>query len=105
MSASDSNSAVFLSDTQAQIKNKINKHAFSGGQATIELHRNLGGNPDVDIAFQYLRFFLESDDELLDIENKYRSGELSSGELKKTCIALISGIVLQFQKVTLQLRT
>lgn len=32
MSASDSNSAIFMSDTPAQIKNKINKHAFSGGR-------------------------------------------------------------------------
>jgi len=34
MSASDANSAVFMSDTPNQIKNKINKHAFSGGRTT-----------------------------------------------------------------------
>lgn len=57
MSASNPNSAVFLSDTPGQIKNKINRHAFSGGGNTQELHKEQGGNPDVDIAFQYLRFF------------------------------------------------
>lgn len=64
MSASDLNSAVFLTDTAKQIKNKINKYAFSGGQATIEEHRELGGNCEVDISFQWLRFFLEDDQEL-----------------------------------------
>lgn len=46
-------------DTPKQILNKMNKYAFSGGQETLELHRELGGNPDVDVAYQYLRFFLE----------------------------------------------
>lgn len=34
------------------MQNKINKHAFSGGKDTVEEHRRLGGNPDVDVAFQ-----------------------------------------------------
>lgn len=42
----------------------MNKHAFSGGQATIEEHREKGGNCDVDIAYQYLTFFLEDDEKL-----------------------------------------
>lgn len=52
-----------MSDTPNQIKNKINKHGFSGGQETEELHRQLGGNPDVDVAYQYLGFFLDDDEE------------------------------------------
>jgi tryptophanyl-tRNA synthetase len=47
MSASKAETAIYLSDTPAQIKNKINRHAFSGGQDTAELHRQFGGNPDV----------------------------------------------------------
>jgi len=39
MSGRDPNSAIFLTDTQNQIKNKINKHAFSGGQETADLQR------------------------------------------------------------------
>ncbi|XP_069682956.1 tryptophan--tRNA ligase, cytoplasmic isoform X2 [Periplaneta americana] len=68
MSASDPNSSIFLTDTPKQIKNKVNKHAFSGGQATIEEHREKGGNCDVDISYQYLRFFLEDDEQLKQIE-------------------------------------
>ena len=53
-----------MTDTPNQIKNKINRHGFSGGGDTEELHRQNGGNPDVDVAFQYLSFY-EEDDELL----------------------------------------
>jgi tryptophanyl-tRNA synthetase len=64
MSASDANSSIFMTDTPNQIKNKINKHGFSGGQETEEEHRKLGGNTEVDVSYQYLSFFLEDDEEL-----------------------------------------
>ena len=54
MSASDDNSSIFLTDTPKQVKNKINKHAFSGGQTSVEEHRAKGGNCDVDISYQVL---------------------------------------------------
>ena len=62
-----------MSDTPNQIKNKINRHGFSGGRETEEEHRQLGGNPDVDVSYQYLSFFLENDEELAKI------GEVSCG--------------------------
>ncbi|KAH7700666.1 tryptophanyl-tRNA synthetase, partial [Aphelenchoides avenae] len=46
---------------------QINKYAFSGGQASREEHRRLGGNCDVDIPFQYLRYFLDDDEKLENI--------------------------------------
>jgi tryptophanyl-tRNA synthetase len=61
MSASDPNSSIFMSDTPNQIKNKINKHAFSGGKETEEEHRREGGDETVDVAYQYLSFFEEDD--------------------------------------------
>ena len=67
MSASDGNSCIYLNDTPNQIKNKINKHAFSGGQDSAELQREKGGNCDIDTSFQFLRFFEESDEVLEDI--------------------------------------
>lgn len=59
MSSSIPNSAILLTDTPAQIKNKIKRFAFSGGGATAEEHRTKGGNCEVDVAFQYLSFFLD----------------------------------------------
>ena len=100
MSASNPNSAIYISDTPSQIKNKINRYAFSGGQDTAELHAKLGGNVDVDVSFQYLKFFLEDDVELNDIEAQYKSGQMSTGQLKARCIQVVSSLVKNIQDVT-----
>ena len=68
MSASDPNSSIFLTDTPADIKNKIIKYAFSGGRDTKEDHRKYGGNTEVDVSYQYLTFFLEDDSRLAEIK-------------------------------------
>ena len=98
MSASDTNSAIFLTDTAKQIKNKVNKHAFSGGQATVEEHRQLGGNCDVDIAYQWLRFFLEDDEKLEQLRKGYTSGKILTGELKKELINVLQPLVAAHQE-------
>jgi tryptophanyl-tRNA synthetase len=67
MSASATNTAIFMTDTPAQIANKIKKYAFSGGGATQEEHRTKGGNPDVDVAYQYMSFFEEDDAKMDDL--------------------------------------
>jgi tryptophanyl-tRNA synthetase len=59
MSASIDSSSIKLTDTPKQIKIKVKMHAFSGGKETLEEHRAEGGNPDIDVAYQYLKFFLE----------------------------------------------
>lgn len=97
MSASDENSAIFLTDTANQIKKKINKHGFSGGQQTLELHRQLGGNPEVDVAYQYMKFFKDDDEFLQDCYDKYKTGEILSGEMKKMCIEVLQEFVKDFQ--------
>lgn len=99
MSASVVNSFIGLSDSPAEVKKKINKYAFSGGQATTEEHRKKGGNPDVDVSFQYLKFFFEQDDKkLAEIENKYRSGKMLTGELKSYLIDKINIFLKGHQK-------
>ncbi|KAI3485088.1 hypothetical protein L1887_51762 [Cichorium endivia] len=98
MSASAENSSIFMHDTPNQIKNKINKHAFSGGQETAEEQRRLGGNPDVDVAYQYLTFFLDDDAEIERIATDYRSGAMLTGELKQKCIAVLQKVVSNFQQ-------
>lgn len=98
MSASDPNSTIFLTDTPKQLKNKINKHAFSGGQMSVEEHRRLGGNCDVDISFQYLTFFMEDDERLEQIRKDYTSGELLTGELKKILIETLTPVITEHQQ-------
>ncbi|CAL1540051.1 unnamed protein product [Lymnaea stagnalis] len=98
MSASDQNSCILLTDTPNQIKNKINKYAFSGGQATVEEHKEKGGNCDIDVSFQYLKFFLEDDQKLEKIRQEYTSGELLTGHLKKELIGVLQQIVGSIQE-------
>jgi len=93
MSSSDPNSSIFLTDTPKQIKNKINKHAFSGGKDSAEEHREKGGDVTVDIPYQYLTFFLEDDDRLAQIKDDYTSGRMLTGELKKILIETLQPIV------------
>lgn len=93
MSASDPNSSIFLTDTDKQIKTKINKYAFSGGGATTEEHKEKGGNCDVDVSYQYLTFFMENDDRLEEIRQTYTSGELLTGYLKKELVEILQKIV------------
>lgn len=117
MSASDANSAIYMTDTANQIKNKVNKHGFSGGQETEEEHRRLGGNPDVDVSYQYLGFLLDDDEEYAKIASvsalrllcvpgglscaqDYRAGTLLTGQLKKMCIERLQAFVKSFQDVS-----
>ncbi|KAI0119301.1 tryptophanyl-tRNA synthetase [Daldinia grandis] len=81
MSASIDSSAIFMKDTPKQIKDKINKYAFSGGQVSAEEQREKGGNPDIDVSYQYLQFFMEDDEELGKIGQDYREGKLLTGEV------------------------
>jgi tryptophanyl-tRNA synthetase len=98
MSASVDSSAIFMKDTPKQIKTKVNKYAFSGGKVSEAEHREQGGDTDVDVAYQYLTFFLEDDAELERIKIAYQKGELLTGELKALCIAELEKYVLGFQE-------
>lgn len=99
MSSSDPLSYIALTDTPEDASTKIRKYAFSGGQATMEEHRKKGGNPDIDIPFQMLRYGLEPDDKKLqNIEQDYRSGKLLTGELKSLVIEKLSAFLKEHQK-------
>lgn len=93
MSASDPTSAIYVTDTAKIIKNKVNKYAFSGGQDTIEKHRELGANLEVDIPVKYLGFFLDDDDELDKIKKRYGKGEMLTGEVKMRLIEVLTELV------------
>ena len=86
MSSSQPKTTLFLRDDLATVEKKI-KRAFSGGQPTVEEHRRLGGNPDIDVAYQYMMYFFEEDDAYLgELNAAFRSGSLLAGEMKQRCI-------------------
>ncbi|KAL3498156.1 hypothetical protein ACH5RR_040888 [Cinchona calisaya] len=93
MNASDPNSAIYVTDTATNIKNKINKYAFSGGQDTIENQRKFGANIEVDIPIKYLGFFLDDDAELEHISTEYGAGRMLTGEVKKRLIEVLTELV------------
>lgn len=99
MSASDATSAIYVTDTAKEIKNKVNKYAFSGGQLTVEDHRRIGGNLDVDISWKWLNFFLDDDEELAKIGEEYSSGRMLSGEIKAKLIETLVPIVEHHQAI------
>ncbi|MBT4605045.1 tryptophan--tRNA ligase [archaeon] len=96
--SSSTGAAIYMTDSAKDVKKKINKYAFSGGQATVEEHRRLGGNPDVDVSYQWLSFFEEDDSKLAAIYADYKSGKLLSGELKAILIEKVNGILAAHQK-------
>ena len=99
MSSSEPNSFIAMTDSAKEIETKIKKYAFSGGKDTLEEHRKKGGNPDIDVSFQYLKMFFEPDDKkLAQIEKEYRSGKMLTSELKEYLIKKINSFLSEHQK-------
>lgn len=98
MSSSDSRKAILMTDTPKEVAKKINKYAFSGGRETIEEHRKKGGNVDIDVACQWLKYFEPSDEKLEKIYDEYAQGKILSGEVKKILIEKINSFLKDHQE-------
>ena len=98
MSSSMESTTIFATDTSKEVSKKIMKYAFSGGRETIEEHRKHGGNPDIDISYQYLHYFLEDSEKLKKIYNDYKNGKLLTGELKQIAIEQINKFLKEHQR-------
>ncbi|KAK4741634.1 hypothetical protein SAY87_025222 [Trapa incisa] len=70
MSVSDPNSAIYVTDTPKEIKDKINKYAFTGGQDTKEKQRLYGANLE-----------------------EYGSGRMLTFDVKKRLIEVLTELV------------
>ncbi|MFQ6009613.1 MAG: tryptophan--tRNA ligase [Candidatus Aenigmatarchaeota archaeon] len=99
MSSSDPTSFIALTDSPEEAAKKIRKHAFSGGQETVEMHRKKGGNPDIDVSYQWLYAFFEPNDKKIkNIHDDYKSGALLTGELKEYLIKKVTAFLKEHQK-------
>ncbi|KAI3797594.1 hypothetical protein L1987_32854 [Smallanthus sonchifolius] len=74
MSATDAYSARYVTNSQKQIKTKVNKYDFSGGQDSVENHRKYGANLE-----------------------EYGSGRILTGEVKKRLIDVLTELVERHQ--------
>ncbi|MBS3083818.1 tryptophan--tRNA ligase [Candidatus Pacearchaeota archaeon] len=91
------NNALFFNDDKKMIINKIGK-AFSGGQKTIEEHRKIGGNPEVDVSCLYLSKYFLNEKESKKLFEDYRKGKLLSGEVKKMLSDNLTKMISEFQE-------
>jgi len=83
MSKSKPQSCIELPEDIKSVKRKI-KNALSGGRDTLEEHRKLGAAIEKDMVFELMKQHLVEDDKELDkIYNEYKSGKMTSGELKE----------------------
>eukprot|EP00727_Mastigamoeba_balamuthi_P011113 m51a1_g6624 putative tryptophanyl-trna synthetase (1035) ;mRNA; f:51910-56018 len=98
MSASATNTSIYLTDTPEMIEEKITKYAFSGGKETEEEQRKCGADLEQDVSYQYLRFFLEDDEKLARIGEDYRTGKMLTSEVKKVLIDTLVQFVLKHQE-------
>jgi tryptophanyl-tRNA synthetase len=94
MSSSQPEAAIYLSDDPKEVRRKIEKYAFSGGQPTVKEHRKLGGDPDVDVSYLWMYFVFEPDDQKIrQINEQYRHGEILSGEMKEMLIQRLNSFL------------
>lgn len=98
MSKSHPESCIELPEDIKSVKKKI-KSALSGGRDTLEEHRKLGADVEKDMVFELLKQHLVEDDEELDkIYDEYRSGRMTSGELKDIACDKMEKFMENFNK-------
>ncbi len=99
MSASQADTAIWLTDDAKTVRKKVMKYAFSGGKDTVEEHRAKGGNPDIDVSFQWMKIFFEANDKTLaQIEKDYRAGKILSGEMKQLFVDRLNTFLAKHQE-------
>jgi tryptophanyl-tRNA synthetase len=86
MSKRDPNSTLSLSDSPEIAKKKL-MSAFSGGRATAEEQKRLGGDINADVLYEIMKFhFLEDDSLLEEMKQDMVTGRLLTGEYKQKWI-------------------
>jgi tryptophanyl-tRNA synthetase len=97
MSASMPETAIFTIDPPEVAEKKI-MGAFTGGGATVEEHKEKGGNPTVCSIYAYYYFLFEEDDRnLAELEKECRSGALVCGDCKARLARVVKGFLVDFQ--------
>ena len=98
MSKSKPESCIELPEDMKSVKRKI-KNALSGGRDTLEAHRKLGAIIEKDMVFELMKQHLvEDDNELNKIYHEYKSGKMTSGELKEIACAKMEDFMDNFVK-------
>ena len=98
MSKSQPESCIELPEDMASVKKKLMK-AKTGGRETLAKHRKLGGQPDKCMIFELLKQHLVEDDkELNKIYKAYKSGKMTSAEIKELAINKMTTFMKTFER-------
>ncbi len=104
MSNSKPESAIELPESDEIIKRRMMR-AVTGGRKTLEEHRKLGGEPEKCMIFELLKQHLVEDDKKLDkIYKEYKSGKLTSMEIKQIGIEHMLKFMHDFEKKLVKAR-
>ncbi|MBO8183101.1 MAG: tryptophan--tRNA ligase [Archaeoglobus sp.] len=98
MSSSKPESFVSLMDSPEVAVKKIMR-AVTGGRATAEEQRKLGGEPEKCAVFEFYNFHLVKDDkELSEIESECRGGRILCGACKKRAAEMLERFLKEHQE-------
>ncbi|WP_456328904.1 tryptophan--tRNA ligase [Archaeoglobus sp.] len=98
MSSSKPESYISLLDSPEEGAKKVMR-AFTGGRATAEEQRRLGGEPEKCVVFElYSYHLIEKDEELRQIEADCREGRMLCGKCKKMAAELIRNFLKEHQE-------
>ena len=92
MSASIQSSAIFLTDSPSMIRDKLER----------ALPTTPGGEMDMEVVFQYLRFFLEDDQEFQRLERGFAAKEVTQEDLQAAVTEAVQEQIARFQKNRIQ---
>lgn len=97
MSASIPVSAIFLTDDPSTICEKL--------ELAFPINSSTGTDTEIDTEtlFQYLRFFMENDQELEGLERSFQAEELTIETLRTRLIAVIQEQIAGFQQYRVQI--
>ena len=98
MSSSLPETCIFLTDSPSAAKKKI-LNAFTGGRATVEEQRKLGGTPEIcPISLYHYYIFQEDDKEADDLWRRCEQGELLCGECKMLLAEKVERFLVEHQR-------
>jgi tryptophanyl-tRNA synthetase len=98
MSSSRPEHTIFLTDDVETAVRKLKK-ALTGGRATVEEQRKLGGEPEKCTVYEFYVYHLVEDDrELMRIYEDCRGGRLLCGECKARAAELLAKFLEEHQR-------
>ncbi|MBE8538774.1 tryptophan--tRNA ligase [Geoglobus acetivorans] len=97
MSSSKPESFISLLDSPEEAGRKV-KRALTGGRATAEEQRRLGGQPEKCVIFELYTIHLLNDEELEEVERDCREGRLLCGKCKKLAVERVESFLKELQE-------